>query len=131
MGGFTEETYRQLNGAARYQYAFRARAAAAKAGVAPAGWALRLKDSHEAAASVVPECVAAVAAIASSGALPCELAAWRAEAGGVVQVNARGVVLYRWQDGVRLEARFTATAEAIAALACDGVRWAPQKDLRA
>lgn len=117
MSAFTEERFRQLKAADRYQYAFRARAAAAKAGVAPPGWALRRNDSPEAPVPVLPECAAEVAAIAISGALPLELAAWRMKTGGVVQVSTRGVVLYSWQDGVRAEARFASAAEAVAALA--------------
>lgn len=60
--------------------------------------------------------------------LPAELAAWRTETGGVVQVSARGVVLHRWEGAERVEACFETMTSAVEALLADLVRWnAPQK----
>lgn len=127
MAQYTEEIFRTLKGPRAYQFAFRARAAAAKGGRPVPQWAALKCSSREPQGPVIPECAAAVVALAKGEALPPELVAWRKKTDGVVKVGASGVVLYQWRDCRRFEARFPSLNAAVAGLARGGFRWTERR----
>lgn len=109
---FTEATFRALTGRMAKVYAGRARAAAAKLGVAPPAWAA-LPDS---------EAQREVSHVARTG-VPQVLSDWCKRAGGAFRFNASGVTLTVWREAERYQATFDSLEAAIAAVTSGRVNW--------